>query len=272
MHATTASACPDCRGRTWITAVDAEGEKIARRCACASKSSLEERTVKAQIPLRYRSCELSKFQTIASNAEQAQVLVAARTRCQRYVESFLELEGSFREAGLLFVGKPGTGKTHLAVSVLRELMEHYGIQGLFVDFGALVEEIQASFDPRNLATKHTVLEPVQKAEVLVLDELGVRKSTPFVSDVLYAVINERYKNRMPTIFTTNYPVGPGPAPSRSVNLDRGADESASEVRVLPLDQRIPEMLFSRLFEMASVISMAGAADYRREIVAHSNTL
>ncbi len=262
--------CPLCRDRKWITGVDEHGEKTARRCSCATQSSLGERIEKAGIPLRYRSCNLDGFHTSASRPEESQALVAAKARSQRYVEGFLELEGGFREAGLLFQGKPGTGKTHLAVAVLRELMEHYGVQGLFVDFGSLIEEIQASFDPRNMATKHTVLQPVQNAEVLVLDELGVRKSTPFVSDVLYAVINERYKNRQPTIFTTNYPVGTSQA--RHVQLDRGADESPAEMRVLPLEQRIPEMLYSRLFEMAAVISMAGAADYRREIGAHRNAL
>ena len=262
--------CPLCRDRQWITAVDDQGEKIARRCTCKQQASFEERSAKANLPLRYQSCSLEGFHTRASRPEESQALVSAKAKSQRYVDGFLELEGGFREAGLLFVGKPGTGKTHLAVAVLRELMQHYGVQGLFVDFGTLIEDIQASFDPRNMATKHTVLKPVQNAEVLVLDELGVRKSTPFVSDVLYAVINERYKRRQPTIFTTNYPVGPSQA--RPLKLDRGADEAPAEMRVLPLEQRIPEMLFSRLFEMAAVISMAGAADYRREIGVHRNVL
>lgn len=262
--------CPHCRDRGWITAIDDHGEKVARRCSCSGHSSLHVRVARAHIPSRYQECTLSGFHTSASRPQERQALLAAKARSQQYVDGFLEEEGSFREAGLLFVGEPGTGKTHLAVAVLRELMEHYGVRGLFVDFGSLVEEIQASFDPRNMATKHTVLRPVQNAEVLVLDELGVRKSTPFVSDVLYAVINERYKNRRPTIFTTNYLVG---AQNReSVKLDRGADERSTETSVVPLEQRIPKMLFSRLFEMASLISMAGAGDYRREIGVHRNAL
>ncbi len=262
--------CERCRDRGWVTGLDQYGEKTARRCDCHGSTSIALRESAVGIPPRYAQCGVSGFHTAASSATQSVVLARAKTQCQHYIDRFLDLEGGYREAGLLFEGEPGSGKTHLAVAVLRDLMIQYGVRGFFVDFGSLVEDIQASFDPANPTTKHSILRPVQQAEVLVLDELGVRKPTPFVSDVLYSVINERYKRRRPTLFTTNYRVG-SPGPRHMVNLDRGADDTGASSGQF-LETRIPRMLLSRLFEMTTVISLFGVADYRREIGMHRNEL
>lgn len=257
--------CPHCRDRGWLTAVGPGGEKLARRCSCAGRMDASERLRLAGVPDRYRDCTLDGFHTSHSDVGQSQVLASALSQSRRYVETFLEVDGGFREGGLLFVGEPGTGKTHLAIAVLRELMDQYGLRGRFVDFGALIESIQGSFDPRTDDNKQSLLRPVQDAEVLVLDELGVRKPTDFVSDVLYAVINERYKQRRATIFTTNF--WPRGEEAAIESLDRGRDEPTS-LAALTLEQRVPRMLISRLFEMARMVSMAGVEDFRRAVGSH----
>lgn len=184
----------------------------------------------------------------------------AKALAQAYVDGFITDEGKFREQGLLFIGTPGVGKTHLAVAVLGELVRRYGIRGRFVDFTSLIAQIQSTFDPSSAESKHDVLDPVINAEVLVLDELGAQKPTAWVTDTLYLILNTRYTKRLPTIFTTNFRLESSAAPARS--LDRGADS----VLVAPelLAARIPLMLLSRLYEMAQPIVIEGE-DFRRNI-------
>ena len=103
------------------------------------------------------------------------------------------------------------------------------------------------------------------------DELGAQKPTAWVQDILYLVINTRYTERRPTLFTTNYalerPRDPAPEPARPESLDRGADPPARHHRTPLLDERITAQLVSRLFEMARPVTLRGVDDHRKEIKA-----
>jgi DNA replication protein DnaC len=90
----------------------------------------------------------------------------------------------------LFIGPVGVGKTHLAVSILKGLMER-GIPCLFYEFGSLLKEIQSSYNSSTQTSEWRVLAPVFQADVLVLDELGSSKPTQWVQDTMYHIINTR---------------------------------------------------------------------------------
>ncbi|HSD47271.1 MAG TPA: ATP-binding protein, partial [Pyrinomonadaceae bacterium] len=140
--------------------------------------------------------------------------------------------------GLLFIGPAGVGKTHLAVSILRHLIDK-GFAGLFYEFGSLLKEIQDSYNPISKSSELKVLAPVFQADVLVLDELGATVPTEWVRDTMYQIINKRYNDNKLTIFTTNY-------------QDKNKE----------LEERITYRLRSRLFEMCTNIVIDGE-DYRR---------
>jgi DNA replication protein DnaC len=174
--------------------------------------------------------------------------------CERYVDAFLSTEGEFSSSGLLLIGRPGTGKSHLAAAVLSELIGRYGVDGRFVDFTTLVHDIQSTFDRTSMASKHQILDPVMNAEVLVLDELAAQKPSAWVNDTLYLIMNGRYTRKLPTLFTTEYP------------LD--ASDARKSAEELTLASRIPARLVSRLHQMATPIVIE-AGDFRREIKVHS---
>ena len=88
-----------------------------------------------------------------------------------------------------------------------------------------------------------MLAPYRDADLLVLDELGARRPTPWVQDVLYGLINTRYNRQRITIVTSNF---------SDVPL-RAGDET--------LEGRIGAMVRSRLFEMCDLVVLDGA-DYR----------
>src|SRR6185436_1947737 len=233
-----ADTCPECGGRGWVLRADA-GAGTARRCAC---------------------CTLANFQVTGTHREG---LLAARSLTQRWVEEFLGEAGSFRESGLLFIGPPGVGKTHLAAAALGELIRRYRVRGRFIDFTSLLYQIQSTFDAGTAETKRSVLDPVVSTEVLVIGELGAQKPTAWVSEVLYLILNGRYTRRLPTLFTTNYYLEAA-APAGNP-LDRGPAPPQPDL----LSARIPALLVSRLWEMARPVVIE-SDDYRQHVKKHQH--
>jgi len=220
----------------------------------------------AGIPDRYRECRLANFRVPGGTTPRYPELVAARAAVQRYANDFLTPEG-FTHSGLLFIGPPGVGKTHLAVSVLFEVMERYSVRCRFVELNSFFNQMQSTFGQASSESTQAVLAPLMETQLLVLDELGTQQPTPWIRDVLYLVINTRYTRRLPTIFTTNYrlPAATVDAASgKSRSLDRGRDPDPTWDEAAALGTRLPAMLVSRLYEMAQPILLTDVRDFRLE--------
>ena len=268
-----AEGCPECGGRGWKVVPDG-GAGTAVRCDCAKRQRSQTYLQIAGIPERYRHCRLHSFQTDSTHRRSAAQKLAAHATCRRYVDEFFDLdEQRNRASGLIFIGPPGVGKTHLAAAVLAEVVERYQVKGRFVDFTTLLHQIQSTFDPGSGTSKHKILDPVINAELLVLDELGAQKPTEWVMNTLYLVINTRYTERRPTLFTTNYrldtkPAKAPPVEAEPVDTFRRRDASptrrAVEREFSDLGERISPQLVSRLFEMAEPI-LLGGTDYRQVV-------
>lgn len=97
--------------------------------------------------------------------------------------------------GLLFYGPAGTGKTHLAESLLYSWIVTRGIFGLFMPTIKI---------PRNDSDALLRLMDVEEVPILVLDDLGVEKLTERSLECTYAIISERLRLDGPIIATTNY--------------------------------------------------------------------
>lgn len=223
------AACALCHG----TGMEVVPGKGARRCPCRAQDHRHRLFEAARIPSRYRECSLSNFMP-ANNGSQLRAFAFAHRLVSEY---------PVVEQGLLFAGPCGVGKTHLAVAVLHGLIEK-GVQCLFHECGALLKEIQETYDPASQASESKLLSAVCGAEVLLLDELGAVKPTDWARDTMTQIIGRRYNDKKITIFTTNYP-----------------DESSGKPSET-LEDRIGARMRSRLYEMCRTVRVEGD-DYRR---------
>ena len=177
-----AESCPTCRDTGWQLIREGEREFV-RECHCAEGRKRVRLLEEAGIPQRYNHCSLDGFE-LWNNADDPTLKIALAG-----VREFVDLWPG-ADKGLLLMGPVGTGKTHLAVAILQELIQQRGVQGRFQDFTSLVLEIQMTFD--RPGAQRELMQPLVEAELLVLDELGAGKVTPWVMDLLYYLVNSRY--------------------------------------------------------------------------------
>ena len=220
--------CEECFG----TGTKLDPVKGAIPCPCRRPDRFKKLLTAARIPPRYAKCSFETFKSAPGTSQDNALLLA-----QKLVNEFPG------DRGLLFMGPAGVGKTHLAVAIIRGLIEK-GFAGIFCEFGSLLKEIQESYNPISKSSELKVLAPIYQTDVLVLDELGATSPTDWVRDTMYQIINKRYNDQKLTIFTTNY------------SDARGSDKEQV------LEDRIGTRLRSRLYEMCKKVVMDGGA-YRR---------
>lgn len=255
----SSSECPLCSGTGWKTIEIPGKAKRVTRCDCRILTRAERLLNNAKIPARYEHCTLADFSADFSGAHRS--LAVARLAAGRFVEEY-----PLHERGLLLIGPIGTGKTHLAVGIVQELIRSKGVPCLFCDYRDLLKSIIDSYNPTVDTTELEILRPVLDTEVVVLDELGAVKATQWVWETVSYILNHRYNEKRTTIITTNFadsPSGNLQGPSRNFSQ---AELAKAASRDETLGDRITDRMRSRLHEMCRIVTLDGI-DFRTQIKA-----
>ena len=156
------------------------------------------------------------------------------------------------------------GKTHLAVAALKEIVLR-GHTGLFYDYRELLKEIQDSYNAESQSTEMSVLEPVLKTEILVLDDVGSSKPSPWaletVGHVLEHSLQRKARHAADHEFSRSRVVA---RIRRRLPRHRASRACATPAIEDTLTERVGKRIRSRLYEMCRTIEISGP-DYRKEI-------
>lgn len=217
--------CPKCFGSGVLIE---DGVCIPCDCGAWAVEGFRQRHSRARIPKRFGRKTLKAFRAPKNDTVRTTILHEARA----YVSMFAENP----ERGLLLVGGTGSGKTHVAVGILIEVLRQ-GFTGVYYNVTDLLSDLRSTFDSRNDLQEATILDEVASVDLLVLDDLGAEKASDWVRDRLYLIVNTRYEAEKATIITTN------------------CDD-------LDLKERVGPRIVSRTYEMCTRFHPFPHEDYR----------
>lgn len=240
--------CPRCGGTGYIVQ-DRGGLTGAVQCECVLRHIAESRVPRANIPEKYAGVSFESFVIGEGNPIAQRLRAEARVAVKRYANEWVPGQ---RRSGLLILGDHGAGKTHLAVAAFKTLLAR-GFDGSFFDFQNLLDLIQNSWNPEAGIAERSAYSRAMETPVLLLDDLGARRSVEWVEDTVTAIVTCRYNNNLPVIATSNLPLD-----TMVVGQTAGGSPRQSKV----LSEVIGRRAVSRLTEMCRIVSLFGIPDYR----------
>jgi DNA replication protein DnaC len=128
--------CPKCGGSSWVV-TERDGIAGAEQCECFLQTRARLIRERAGIPKLYHRATFETFRIPDDNPVTRNILSSAHLAAKSYADNLKK----HPKPGLLFVGDPGTGKTHLAIATLKRILTN-GFEGRFFDFQTLLEQIQ----------------------------------------------------------------------------------------------------------------------------------
>lgn len=187
----------------WASCGTCEEERKAEeeRERNAEKERQEQRAFEnavrcAGIPARFTDRTIGSFDAV-SEAQKSVRLFA-----ENLADELVVKKRTGRCA--VFVGKPGTGKTHLAVGIgMHVLRANRSV--VFTTVTRLIRRIRDTYNKSNDETEFDAVSVFTDPYLLILDEVGVQRGTDDEKLLLFDVLNDRYENRLSTILLSNLP-------------------------------------------------------------------
>ena len=175
---------------------DAEGREYLLPAARVTVQETEFRRMRAMMPFEFLDVTAKSFDWTKYKSD----ITDAKDMINRYILRYEQ----FKEKGMgLYIhsGTKGSGKTMLACCLINELAKRYKGSVKFVNILDFLEMTKKGFNG-----DEGEVEALRQASLLVVDDIGVQMSKEWIDTVLYRLINDRYVNRQPTIYTSNIPV------------------------------------------------------------------
>ena len=206
-----------------------EETNTARDCQCRPQrvSRARARSLSGVIPRKYRGVSFDR-------PPVTEIAPAVTGAVRRYVNRIDEQVDAGR--GLWLCGSVGTGKTTLAMLVSSHALEA-GRSVAIYSLPRLLAQIRSTYDDDSGNSHVGLLDRLTAVDLLHIDDVGAEKTSEWVLEQLYSIVNARYEEERSIIITTN--------------LER--DELATQIN---------ERTVSRLEEMCEVLPLWGT-DARR---------
>lgn len=161
------------------------GYPMASFCSCLQIRAAKERIERSGISEAFREKTFGNFEASDGTAE-------AKRICMEYVSDY-------EKNSLMLSGQVGSGKTHLAIAILNNLL-HRGVPAIYLEYRSFMTSMKQSIIDRDYYARE--LSRFQNIPVLLVDDVFKGKITESDVNIMYELLNHRYFNRSSTIFTS----------------------------------------------------------------------
>ncbi len=114
---------------------------------------------------------------------------------QNYADQFADFKRESK--GLLLYGTVGTGKSYYAACIANKLIDN-GYRVLMTNFARLTNAIQGKFEG-----KQELIDNLNRYSLLIIDDLGAERKSEYMQELVFNIIDSRYRSGLPFIVTTN---------------------------------------------------------------------
>ena len=140
---------------------------------------------------------------------------------KNYVANFETFKNNGK--GIVFCGGVGTGKTYMASCIANALIDQ-GYTALVTNFARIVNTLSGMYEG-----KQAYIDSLCEYDLLVIDDLATERNTEYMNEIVYTIIDSRYRSHKPLIVTTN--------------LSYGAIRNPGDVNKQRIYSRITEMCY-----------------------------
>lgn len=183
------TGCPECN------AIESERKKkeAEEREAIKDQERIEARLNRAGIPERFKGRKFDCY--VADTDKQKSALEISQDFADNFDRYFVDGHC------LIFSGKAGTGKSHLAIAIAQTIMPRY--TALYMNAMDIIRMVRDTWRKDSEKSEEDVLKYLTQVSLLVIDEVGVQVGTENEQMLMFEVINRRYRDMRPMILLTN---------------------------------------------------------------------
>lgn len=185
------SSCPTCSAERAAR----EQARDRQRELEAKRAKIARLTDRAMIPARFADRTLDNYRTDGTG--QARALKIAK----RYAETFTD--DANRGTSLVLAGKPGTGKTHIACGIAKELIEKHEKSAVFLTVLQALRHIKDTYRRDSEKSEADAVNDLLAPDLLIMDEVGAQLGSEHEKMLMFEIINERYQDCRSTILISN---------------------------------------------------------------------
>lgn len=155
-------------------------------------------------PEYFKDRTLDRFEiTLYPVGPNRDMAKSALLKTRKYIEEYSTIINEFYGCGLYYFSRErGTGKTWLSTILGNELSKR-GHRVRWYSMTNLIQEIKSGFDRDSATSSSEIIEIAKRAEILMLDDIGVEKQSAWLNETVYSILDYRMTTCKPTIFTSN---------------------------------------------------------------------
>lgn len=174
--------CEICSEEERVNAVDVEKEEKRKSAAMYAHNYL-------RLPARLKLCSFDNYEETEETSEN-------KRKCKEYVDNWPQ------GGGVIMLGGVGTGKTHLAVSICKELCDKGVICGIST-VTKIIRKVRSSWKNKIIETEQEIINSFLRPGLLIIDEVGSQYGTDSERITINEIVNDRYERLLPTILIGN---------------------------------------------------------------------